>query len=484
MKVTNHLIKFEKNGSLLLLNGATVKPVLIEKGKKQILNHLKDVNKIRDKELIKFLFYHNILVEDDDNEDYRVKNNNFADNINETTAEYLNKTSGINLYLLLSQGCNLGCVYCLNGERTYKKSNKLMMSEEVAIKGIDKLSKTIMPEGKFELIFFGGEPLINWDLAKKIIIYCEEKTKKKLPKLHIKYYITSNLTLVSTELIEWAKKYGIGFLCDVDGDTKLHDITRPFKNGKGSHDRIVKNIKKLKAAGIDVSLRTTITSHNMNFIKKISRHHKEIGGTASAFVAVNAVTSDEDILPKTLLPDPDIVAKGLRELVGSDIWGKEKIFPLNGYLERIRPDERNIWCCGAPHGNTPVLDVNGDIYACIYLVGIKKYKIGNVFDNKEYPDKKVVKMMKDIINIDNSDECKNCNLRYICSGGCPVGRFIIKDNPKADDEIIEYTKNIACKINKAMIEEALWDYAKKARELKEKKEGDGSFEYGFNPLCK
>lgn len=484
MKITKHLIQFEKNNSLLLLNGATSKPIFIEKENKRILNILRDVNNIKDHKLIDFLFYHDILVNDEDEENYSVQNDKHACYIEEPSNGKIRKTLNLNVYLLLSQGCNLGCVYCLNGENTYGKSKLLMMSEEVAIKGIDKLSRTIIPEGIFELIFFGGEPLLNWDLAKKIIIYCEEKIKKELPKLQIKYHITSNLTLVSSELIEWAKKYSIRFLCNIDGDKYLHDLLRPFKNGKSSHNIIVKNIEKLNRSGIEVSLRATITSINMRFIKEISKHHKDIGGASSAFVAVNAVTSDEDILPKSLLPDPDIVQVGLRELIESNVWEKEMIFPLNGFLQRIRPGNRNVWCCGAPHGNTPVLDVNGDVYACIYLVGIKRYRLGNVLLDDEYPDEKTINMMLDVINIDNVDECKSCNLRYICGGGCPVGRFIIKGNPLADDEIIEYTKNIACKINKAMIEESLWYFAEKARDMKEKGRHDFYFGNGYEPFCR
>ncbi|MEW6103304.1 MAG: radical SAM protein [bacterium] len=457
MTLTKHLIKFRRNNSLLLLNGGRIKPILIDKGKEHILSLLEDVNNIRDKRLLELLLYHNIIVEDNDKEDYRIKTNNPEGS----------KTSGLSLYLLLSQGCNLGCVYCLNGEKTYKKSENLMMKEEVAYRGIDKLSKAIIEGGNLEVVFFGGEPLLNWPLAKKVIIYCEDKVKKGHPKLQIKYHLTSNLTLLPKDLIEWAKRYNITFLCDIDGPKGLHNLTRPYRNKKGSYDNIVKNIEKIRRAGLEVALRATLTSHNMDYIEEISRHHKEIGGAGSAFVSVNAVTSDENILPKSLLPDPDVVAKGLRDLVRSNIWDKKNIFPLNGYLERIRPDERNIWCCGAPHGNTPVLDVNGDIYACIYLVGIKRYKLGNVFSDDEYPDKKVVKMMLEVINIDNSDSCKRCKLRYICGGGCPVGRFTIKENPNASDEIIKYTHDVACKVNKAMIEEALWHYAEKVRDEKE-----------------
>jgi len=455
MKLTKYLVKFKKNNSLLLLNSATVSPILIEKGEKYILDRLKNVNQIKDKKLLDFLSYHKIIVDDDDPENYGIKTVN---------AGCVNKRSGVSFYLLLSQGCNLGCVYCYNGEKTYRASKKLMMKEEVAYKGIDKVAKSMASGEELTIVFLGGEPLLNWNLAKKVIIYCEEKVKKELPKLVIKYHLTSNLSLLPSDLIEWAKKYNITFLCDIDGDRKTHNLTRPYKNGNGSYDKITANIKKLIKGGIKISLRSTITSYNMNSIKKISQLHKRLGASNSAFVPVNAITSDEDILPKSLLPDPDIVSNGLRGLVASDIWDKKNIFPLNEYLERIRRRERNMWCCGAPLGNTPVLDINGDIYACLYLVGIKKYILGNIFSDDAYPKQEVVDMMMAVINIDNSEECKDCKLRYICGGGCPVGRLIIKGNPKADREIIKYTKDVACKVNKTMIEEALWHYAKQIKE--------------------
>jgi len=466
MKLSKYLIKYEKNNSLLLLNGATVKPILVNKGKNVILESLNDVNKIKvkDERLFNFLLHHNIIVDDEEEENYKRGNNEckkiklvLQDSFYE---KHLMSRNGMSLYLLLSQGCNLGCVYCFNGEITYQKSKNLMMRDEVAYKGIDKLSRTIAPNGKLEIVFFGGEPLLNWNLAKKVILFCEEKIKKQ-SKININYHLTSNLTILPFDLIDWATKYKMTFLCDIDGDEDLHNITRPYKSGKGSYKTTTKNIRKLSDAGLQVALRATVTSFNMNHINEVSKVHKELGGSGSAFVAVNAINSDENILGRSLLPDPDTVAHGLKELVQNNIWDKEKIFPLNEFIKKIKPYERNIWSCGAPLGNTPVLDINGDIYACIYLVGIKKYKLGNIFSNQEYPNREVIKNMMEIIDIDNSQACKNCILRYICGGGCPVGRLTIKGNPQADEEVVKYTYDIACKVNKAMIEESLWYYAEK-----------------------
>ena len=347
-----------------------------------------------------------------------------------------------------------------------------MMPEEVAFRGIDRFAGTILPQGTFNIVFFGGEPLLNWKLAKKIIAYCEEKVKKELPELNVTYHLTSNLTFLPPDLIEMAKRHNITFLCNVDGERNIHNATRPHRSNKrSSYDDTVESIEKLRKAGLEIALRATITSVNMNHIKEVSQIHKDLGGAGSAFVSVNAVNSDENILPKSMLPDPDIVERGLRELAESDIWPKEDLFPLNEFLKKIKPGERTFWACGAPLGNTPVLDVNGDVYACIYLVGIERYKLGNIFSNNEYPDRNVIGMMMDVINIDNSPECRDCRLRYICAGGCPVGRFTIKDNPQADDEIVKYTHDIACKVNTAMIEESLWHYSQKASE--KRKQWDG-----------
>lgn len=455
MKLTKYLVKFERNNSLLLLNSATVSPILIEKGKNYILNLLKDVNRIKDKDILDFLSFHKIIVPDDDPEDYGIKTVNTG---------CVGKRAGVSLYLLLSQGCNLGCIYCYNGEETYGTSKKLMMPEDVAYKGIDLVARTMTPGQELSIVFLGGEPLLNWSLAKKVIIYCEDKIKKELPQLKILYHLTSNLSMLPPDLIKWGKKYRITFLCDIDGDRKIHNIARPYKDGRGSYDKITTNIRQLIKGGIRVGLRSTVTAHNMKSIKRISQLHKKIGGSSSAFVPVNAITSDEDILPKKLLPNPDTVAQGLRDLVRSNLWEKENLFPFNEYLERIRRRERNMWCCGAPLGNTPVLDVNGDIYACLYLVGIKKYRLGNIFSKEKYPRQSVVDMMMDVINIDNAPECRACKLRYLCGGGCPVGRLIVKGNARADKDIVKYTKDVACKANQAMIEEALWYYAKKIKQ--------------------
>lgn len=456
MKVTRHLVTYEEGQSLLLLNGATVKPVLLRRGKDHIRKLLKSPDDIHDARLVDFLSQHDILVHDDDREEAIFKSCT-------CNSAGMGLKPGVTLYLLLSQWCNLGCIYCLNGDSSYRASESLLMDERTARLGITRMVSTVMPGGSMEVVLFGGEPLLNWPLAKRVVAFCENEIKTARPDLKIRYCVTSNLTLFPPDLVEWSKRYAVSFLCNIDGKREIHDRTRPFKKGsRSSHDTTARNIEKLRRSGVEVALRATVTSANMHHIVEVSRHHKELGGSSSAFVALNAVNSDREIMDRRLFPDPDVVAAGLKDLVKSGLWRNEQLYPLNRFLSMISPGSRNIWGCGATLGNTPVLDVNGDVYACIYLVGMSAYRLGNIFADEQYPDHRVVDRMMETVNIDSTEQCRDCPIRYICGGACPVGRLSIMGNPGADQETINYTRDIACKINQAMIEASLWHYAEKA----------------------
>ncbi|WP_334110834.1 radical SAM/SPASM domain-containing protein [Thermodesulfitimonas autotrophica] len=459
VKLTENLLVFEKDGMILLVNGAEMRPLLVRRGGGFIRRFLADANRIgetaeilrhyQDEPLFEVLLGHRILVAEDDPEQYPPGN----------CGGQTGPRAGISLYLLLSQGCNLRCLYCLNGEETYRRSAGVLMPEEVAFRAVEMCLERLAPGGELEIVFFGGEPLLNWPLAKKIILYCEEVLRERFPDRGWRYHLTSNLTFLPPDLTEWVKRYRISILCDVDGPAALHDRTRPFRNGKGSHRRIAANIRRLKNEGIEVALRCTVTAYNVDHMVPVAAHHRELGGAGCAFVPVNAVTSDEEILPAVLLPDPARYAAGLKAVFESGLWEVEKLFPFNQYLSMLKPGLRTALPCGAPYGNTPVVDASGDIYACIYLVGIKAYKIGNVFAPEGFPDERVTARMMEVLRVDNIAECRRCALRYLCASGCPVGRLLIEGNPRAGAEVVKYTKEVKCAGIKAVVESLLWHCA-------------------------
>jgi uncharacterized protein len=445
----------------ILTDYVNLQPLYVKKGKRYIKNFLKAASDMQtyknilevfphDKDLLDTLLHHGIIVP------YSFKRSE-VQNYSPEGPDLHNKVS-ISLYLLISQSCNMGCVYCLNGRKTYQTDKSMRMDKEIAFKSIERCLVDIAPRGHLEVVFFGGEPMLNWSLAKEIITYCENSLRNKHPEKEIIYHITSNLSILPTDLIEWARKFHISFLCNIDGPAEIHDICRPFKDGRPSHGIIIRNIRRLVDAGLKVDLRATVTVLNQDSLLEITKHHKAIGGSSSAFIPVNPVNSDEDILAEKLLPSPQQILKGMIEIYRSGVWKAGEMYPFNLYAPRLRPGAMTVLGCGLPYCCTPVVDVCGDVYPCIYLVGIRRYYMGNIM-NDSYPNRTLIKWMYDCLHVDHIVECKSCPWRYICGGGCPVWRLTVSDNPGVTDGIKGYCKEVACKNTKKIIEMLLWDKA-------------------------
>lgn len=458
------ILSLKKGKEHILLNAECVDPAYFLGGGKQARDILEELRQLGPLEkppqdicspaLFQFFCLHSLVVKEESNtEPFRENRTCSCDKI----------SSGRSLYLLVSHSCNQACIYCLDGKATYGKENEWLMSREVAMKSSETALKSLSAGGRLEIVFFGGEPLMNWNLCKETIHYCETVLKPEHPDKQIVYHLTTNLTLFPTDLIAYAKKYGMTFLIDIDGPEDLHNTTRPFRKGKGSYGTTVRNVKRLVDAGFEVCLRATVTSYNQKSMLEVTKIHKDIGASGSAFVPLNAINSDEDELPLKMCPSPTVYAKGLKEVYHSGLWDPKQLFPFNEYMGRMQRGYRNTFSCGAPFGNTPVVTADGRVYACIYLVGIPKYQIGNIFSD-DFPREQVTASMLNTINVDNREDCKGCGFRYLCGGGCPVGQFLISGNPQASKAVKKYTKEIACATSKTVITELLWSMARNAKQ--------------------
>jgi uncharacterized protein len=294
-----------------------------------------------------------------------------------------------------------------------------------------------------------------------VIRHCEETLRARHAGKEIRYHLTSNLVAIPGDLVEWARRYKITFLCDVDGCGPVHDRCRHFADGRPSHDRIVRNIERLTGGGLEVALRATVTAANQDHLLETARHHKAIGGIGSAFVPVNPVNSDEHILPESMLPDPAAVIRGLAEVYASGVWEPMQLFPFNVYHDHLESGQPTLRGCGAPYGNTPVVDADGGVYPCIYLVGIRRFYLGNIM-REDYPDRRVLDGMMDSLHVDRMPECQGCAWRYLCGGGCPVGKLTVFGNPRASEDVLQYCQGIRCDCTRRIVELLLWDLAGKA----------------------
>lgn len=460
IRLSKELIQLERQGRLLLLDGGTIRPLLVAEGADKVKALLEICSRggsresilgqFNDPLLLDALLQHGVL-----------KDDSAAPSVPTAAADdhdaCVANSKGKSVYLLLTQYCNLRCVYCLNGDASYAKKSRLKMPEPVAFKALEANIAGVAPGGKMEVVFFGGEPLLNWSLAKRIITYCESTLKPVYPDREIKYHLTTNLTLFPSDLIEWAQRYGITFLVDIDGPPEIHNRMRPSR-GFDSFARTAAHIKRLAAAGLNPCLRATVTSANVSHIPEVSALHKELGGGASAFVPLTPVNSDELILPASLYPDPDIYAQQLGKLLESGLWDDQDLYPLNVYTHRIRPGQRICLACGAPFGSTPTVDAAGDVYACIYLVGIKRFFLGNVSD-LDYPRQDVLQGLRETLDVDADRSCAVCAYRYLCGGGCPVAKLTVRDNPSACPLTLAYAGKIACAVSKTVLDHVLWKMA-------------------------
>lgn len=463
LRISKNLIALKRGvEELLLANSFHLYPLYIQRGRDYVDNFLQSAEKLgtvskihkafpQDSGLLEMLMEHKIIVPHSEQESYGE-----ADIASQK--KMVARKSHICLYLLLTQSCNLGCVYCLNGKKSYRTHHNLKMSEEVAYCGVEKYLNRLDPDGQLEIIFFGGEPLLNWPLAKKVICHCEETLKPLYRDRKISYHLTTNLAKLPDDLIEWAKKYQISFLCDVDGPGEVHNQLRPYKNKRPSFRNITENIRRLSDAGLKVSLRTTVTAINQHRMLETAQLHKDIGGTGCAFVPVNAANSDSELLPESLLPSPDIVIKGLEEVYHSGIWDLNQLYPFSMLQSNVRCGANVTMGCGAPSGSTPVIQANGDVYPCIYLVGMKRFFMGNVLEKIPQPEDRYDWMMTSL-HVDHLEDCRACNWRYICGGSCPMLRFTVLSNPAASAGVIAYTRGIMCDYSKKVFELLLWEKA-------------------------
>jgi uncharacterized protein len=183
--------------------------------------------------------------------------------------------------------------------------------------------------------------------------------KEKYPEVDFRYHVTSNLSFLPEDFIERARRHRMTVLCDIDGVGDVHDRCRPFSGGGSTHGVIAANVRKLVGEGIPVSLRTTVTALNQDYLEQTAAHHRELGGWGTAFAPLNVVNSDEDFMSDRLIPDVDRMLDSLTRVKESGIWTMDRLFPFSVYRAKLQPDHRAVLGCGAPYGNTPVVDVQG-----------------------------------------------------------------------------------------------------------------------------
>ena len=321
------------------------------------------------------------------------------------------------LCLNVAHDCNLKCKYCFAKQGDFGGKAELMPLE-VGKKAMDFLVANSGNRRNLDVDFFGGEPLMNWEVVKELVKYGRE-IEKPAGK-NMRFTITTNGVLLDDEKIDFINEHMHNVVLSLDGRKEINDNMRLTVNDKGSYDLIVPKFQKLVAQRPKDKyyyVRGTFTRNNLDFSKDIN-HFADLGFELTSVEPVvddesNPFALREEDLPKIFEEYENYAAElAERQLKGE----KLKFFHFMIDLNQGPCVIKRITGCGA--GNEYVSIVpNGDIYPCHQFVGKEEFIMGNVNDEKiEMPEE-----MRDMFrnaHVYNKEACKTCWNKFYCSGGC------------------------------------------------------------------
>ena len=323
--------------------------------------------------------------------------------------------SGIikSMCLNVSHLCNLRCEYCFADGGTYNGAAE-NMSLDVALKAIDMIVSKSANRHNLEVDFFGGEPLLNFDVVKNTVEYA--RSIEKAHNKNFRFTITTNAMLLNDEIIDFFNKEMYNVVVSIDGRRSVHDCVRKTASGKGSFDTAIKNALRFKQLRKgQYYIRGTYTALNKDFSKDVL-FLNDLGFDQLSIEPVvlsenhRLAIKKEDI--EQLKAEYDKLAEAYVERRKGEKWFNFFHFMLDIYNGPC--ESKRLVGCGAGNDYVAVAP-NGNIYPCHQFDGEKDYVIGNVLDgtfNTEIP-----KFFAEN-NLLKKDKCRNCWAKYYCSGGC------------------------------------------------------------------
>ena len=323
------------------------------------------------------------------------------------------------LCLHVAHTCNLNCSYCFASQGKYH-GDRALMSFEVGKQALDFLVAHSGKRRNLEVDFFGGEPLMNWDVVKQLVAYA--RSIEKEAGKNFRFTLTTNGVLVDDEVIEFANKEMHNVVMSIDGRKEVHDRFRVNYAGQGSYDTIIPRFQKFaKARGErDYYVRGTYTHHNTDFTKDIL-HMADLGFTQLSMEPVVCAPDDPCALTEEDLP---VLFEQYEELAKEMIRREKDGKPITFYHYMIDLNHgpciyKRIAGCGS---GTEYLAVTpwGDLYPCHQFVGDEKYLMGNVWDGVTNTE------MRDefkCCNVYARKDCDDCWARLYCSGGCAANAY-------------------------------------------------------------
>ena len=331
------------------------------------------------------------------------------------------KTSGVvkALCLHVAHTCNLNCAYCFASQGKYH-GERAIMSLDVAKRAMDFLIENSGTRRNLEVDFFGGEPLMNFDMLKELVAYARSIEKEH--NKNFRFTLTTNGVLIDDDVIEFANKEMSNVVLSLDGRKEVHDRYRVDYAGNGSWEKIVPKFQKLVDARghKDYYMRGTFTHANPDFLEDI-KTMLDLGFRELSMEPVVCAEGDPSELTQEDMPVIMEQYEKLAELmIEKDKEGKP--FTFYHYMIDLQGGPciyKRISGCGS---GTEYMAVTpwGDLYPCHQFVGDEKFCLGNIWEGVKNPE-----IQNEFMgcNVYARPECRDCWARLYCSGGCAANAY-------------------------------------------------------------
>ncbi len=345
----------------------------------------------------------------------------FAEDSFEKVAFQFKKRQGVikAICLHVAHDCNLACKYCFAGKGEYD-GPKGLMSLETGKRALDFLIEQSGTRKNLEVDFFGGEPLLNWEVCKKLVEYGREQEKKY--NKNFRFTLTTNGLLINDDVIDFCNKEMCNVVLSLDGRKTTNDNMRVSPNGSGSYDLIVDKFKKFADSRKqkDYYIRGTYTHNNLDFASDII-HMADLGFKELSIEPVVSSPNEPYALRDEDLP----VLKEQYQLLADEMLKRYRngdCFTFYHYMIDLDAGPcivKRISGCGV---GTEYLAVtpDGELYPCHQFVGDKSFLLGDIWNGIK--NKQVLEQFEKC-NIYSHSECKDCFAKLYCSGGCAANAY-------------------------------------------------------------
>ena len=340
---------------------------------------------------------------------------------------YEKVTGKVNImYFIMSSSCNLGCKYCFIENCQFNNNKEINMSKETALEALVKYTDYLkLNKMRGSVIFYGGEPLVNWDVIKLVL---NKATELSSP---IDFSMVTNATLLDKEKIEFLAEKQVEIGISIDGPKELNDKNRIYRHtSKSVYDEVIKKFPYLKLSNAKFGLSITVSEDLLNNQDEVLNWLKRLGVKSIFYNLYHYTSYDsnwEDYYKKACA----FLIKSYEALRVNDVYDGRIIRKLDSFYN----NEFKFSDCGAIGANQLAIKPSGDVCICHGYLKTDKYVIGNIneLSIEKIMSSDEIKFWKERSTL-NNDKCLKCNSLFVCGGGCAIQAEALFGNRKMIDK--------------------------------------------------